>query len=168
MADAPQDPQPPLAAPTNIPQAPNNLGASLPPAITQGSPRPASNPGDEVLTKMKKLPSDYPEYIDPATGKFKKGYTGNPAGGKKGITLKATRIKNTIMSLFEENYLHTGKFMAWVRLPGNEEKFFDYMLKNGHVLPRDMNLNVTDEGDLAGKLKAARDRAAGSRINGGP
>ena len=110
----------------------------------------------DYLADIPKLPSDYPDYIDPKTGKFKKGHSGNPDGCPKGIIYKSARIKHQLLSFFEDGYINKGKFLAWVRIPGNEKLFFDYIMKN--ILPKDVNMAVEGGESLADILKAARAR----------
>ena len=113
----------------------------------------------ETPDSLDKIPfknTDYPPYIDPATGKFRKGMTGNPGGCPKGIIYKSTRLKNALMDFFEDNYLNSGKFMRWVRATRNEKVFFDYLLK--HVIAKDINMNVEGESNLAQAIKEARTR----------
>ncbi len=110
---------------------------------------------------MKKLPSDYPEHIDPRTGRFKKGFSGNPAGNQKGMVYKSARIKHALLSFFEDNYLNTGAFMLWARATGNEKAFFDYVIK--HILPKDVSMSVETQSDLAQAIKEARSRKSPSK-----
>lgn len=112
----------------------------------------------DYLNKIPSSPKGYPEYIDPKTGRFKPGYSGNPAGRPKNVLNQTTLIKETLLSFFQNNYINTGKFMRWVSLPGNEQAFFDYVIK--HVMAKDINMLVETESDLASKLNAGRERVA--------
>ena len=114
----------------------------------------------DYLDKIPRSPEHFPEHIDPQTGKFKKGYSGNPAGRPKNVANQTTLIKETLLSFFQNNYINTGKFMRWVSIPGNERAFFDYVIK--YVMAKDINMQIEAEDGLSERLRKGRARVQAS------
>jgi hypothetical protein len=112
----------------------------------------------DYLDKIPSAPEHFPKHIDPKTGRFRPGHSGNPAGRPKNVLNQTTLIKETLLSFFENNYINSGKFMRWVSLPGNERAFFDYVIK--HVMAKDINMQVEAQSSLADELQRARSRRA--------